>query len=305
MRGIQWMLATAAVVFLAGCSSDSSGGTGGGGGGGNDGESATFSTSFPVSDALGQALADATGLPGRTSSQTPASWARVGTSEATLLAPTSYASSASGQATQTELDADGDGTTETVDVFSTNGGTTFVAWEGTYTIPPEDPDDPEAQPTTVTACHLAWEEDATRFWIRRDARPEDIVAGEPTSCLAAGSYACRYGLEVQCSYCDELGCSTCSVDGLTASCAEPQPEPEPDAGADAGTDAGSGEDAGADTGEPGVGECDPACLTEFEVECCTGCDCGTFDCTPVCPEGTDWDCEQQCCFNFDVLRCEE
>ena len=289
MRGIQWTLALAAVVMLAACSSDSGAGGGGGGGGGIIG--ATFETPLPASEALGQALAGVAGLPGRTSSQTPYSWARVGALEAEILAPTSFTASASGQATQSSVDADGDGTPETVDVFATNGGVTFIAWEGTYTLPPVNPRDETEEPVTVTACHLAWEEDATRFWVRSE-------------CDGVGGFACRYGLEVQCAYCDDVACSNCTVEGQDATCPEPVAPPEPDAGADAGGGQGSG-DAGVDAGEPGLGECDPACLAEFDVECCTACGCGTFDCLPVCPSGTDWDCEQQCCFNFDVLRCEE
>lgn len=53
------------------------------------------------------------------------------------------------------------------------------------------------------------------------------------------------------------------------------------------------------------GQCAPACLAMSGAVCCTT--CGTcaaeVSCEPICPVGTGWDCERECCFDTTGFAC--
>lgn len=52
------------------------------------------------------------------------------------------------------------------------------------------------------------------------------------------------------------------------------------------------------------GQCEPSCLETPGAVCCQSCgSCGEVDCTPVCPDGTTWDCELMCCFDSTTTGC--
>ena len=60
-----------------------------------------------------------------------------------------------------------------------------------------------------------------------------------------------------------------------------------------------------DTTQPS-GQCDPTCMESSGAVCCTTCGCAPSDCRPTCGRsGYSWDCEVECCFNYDILECDE
>ena len=62
---------------------------------------------------------------------------------------------------------------------------------------------------------------------------------------------------------------------------------------------------GGEGGEGDWGKCDSECMSMFEDSiCCEGCGCmRSGACEPWCGEGYRWDCEWQCCFDYEALEC--
>jgi hypothetical protein len=258
---------------------------------------------LPSSVVAQESLSIANARPGRDSAQTPSTWSRVGGLQASFIAGTTVFDGQPGEETQLQpTDVNGDGLVDQeIRVFKTPGGSTFLAWEGATVVGEGD----EAV-QVPSACHLLWQEAGGRYYVR-------------SGCEASAGLACRIdSAPERCTYCTAAACVECDVTDGIVRCDEPTVPDVPDTGTpdsgtptpDSGTPVDAGGDAptidtgGTDSGGPvEAGECDPACLLEFETECCTGCGCTAFDCTPQCPSGTEWDCEQQCCFNFDVQEC--
>jgi hypothetical protein len=52
------------------------------------------------------------------------------------------------------------------------------------------------------------------------------------------------------------------------------------------------------------GPCDAGCMAQAGAVCCTGCGCmGAVQCMPQCELPLKWDCEMECCFDYDALKC--
>lgn len=68
----------------------------------------------------------------------------------------------------------------------------------------------------------------------------------------------------------------------------PEPEGEPEGGPDT------------------FGQCSESCLSASDQPCCLTCGgCAADACVPVCPSGTDWDCELSCCFDYEATTCAD
>ena len=214
---------------------------------------------------------------------------------------------AAGNVTNFEFDIDGDGAGENITVFFASGGPTYLAWE-------ED-----------GRCRLTFHWNNVGWYF-------DAACGED------GGLVCRYEGGIECTFCDAELCAPCTFedeeDPTGVTCEEiippePDPEPdvvvepdipepdvpEPDVGSDIGEDIGEDSepdvivepDTTPDVVEPDVGptgDCDPSCMAAPDAVCCTSCGCGSGDCTPVCNSPYVWDCEVQCCFDYDLLECE-
>jgi len=146
-------------------------------------------------------------------------------------------------------------------------------------------------------CYLAWEDDLTdEGW---------LVTGPCLSGEGADDtrdiVICSLSDDTQtCQLCDfgdlrdedDDVCAACTVSGLEARCSEPVAEPmeEPDAGNSNGV----------------ATACDSECMAQDGATCCTTCGCeGEVVCTPPCTDGLLWDCEFQCCFDYEVFECPE
>ncbi|MFT4704894.1 MAG: hypothetical protein ACI81R_002602 [Bradymonadia bacterium] len=284
----------AALVGLVGCSSDD--GAPAEGGSVNVDE-AFFVATLPEEVAASQTLAFAGSQQGRAAGVVPRDWGRVGGLQgAPFLIATSVNQNQSGQETQiTTTDVNGDGLNEEVVSVLVTADATYLAWEGA-TISAAGDDLVEA-----VLCHMLWEDSTGRYYARG-------------GCASDAGMACRLDGIPTCLYSTVQSNADCTITDGLAVCEEPVSVIIPDAVTDTGGDAGTsdtttGDDAGSDSGGGPVtfGECAPACLAENETdECCTDCSCGgSFVCIPVCPDGTEWDCESSCCFNFDVLECAD
>ena len=58
------------------------------------------------------------------------------------------------------------------------------------------------------------------------------------------------------------------------------------------------------------GECSASCMAQSGAQCCTTCGgCNEVEadlrCEPTCAEGFQWDCEVQCCFDYENTVCAE
>lgn len=50
--------------------------------------------------------------------------------------------------------------------------------------------------------------------------------------------------------------------------------------------------------------CEDACMSAAGAVCCTSCGCNAeVRCTPTCAAGTKWDCEMNCCFDYEAVKC--
>lgn len=68
----------------------------------------------------------------------------------------------------------------------------------------------------------------------------------------------------------------------------PEPEGEPEGGPDT------------------FGQCSDSCLSASDQPCCLTCGgCAADACVPICPSGTDWDCELSCCFDYETTTCAD
>lgn len=228
----------------------------------------------------------------RNASQSPAQLANLGIVPREATGALDLYQPVGGTTTTLPFDIDDDGTNEDITVFRISGGPALLAWQ-----------DGES-------CFLAYQDDDAAWYI-------DSV------CAVDSAVVCRYGEGAPtCQICDAENCAECVVDETNPRAVEcyeivaPEPdvtpdvEPadtgEPDAGDDTGTPDAS-DDVSSDTTEfdvgVGSGTCDPAC-TSSGAACCTTCGCAMDDCTPVCSEGFQWDCEVGCCFNYDTFECE-
>jgi len=55
---------------------------------------------------------------------------------------------------------------------------------------------------------------------------------------------------------------------------------------------------------PAESLCEQSCLSQPGAICCTTCGCGgSGSCTPVCNDPYVWDCELECCFDYEALTC--
>ena len=229
----------------------------------------------------------------RNASQSPAQLADLGRIPSAEAGPIDLYQVVGGTQTTMDFDIDDDGSPESLDIFRTNSGLALLAWR-----------DGES-------CHLAYDLDGDAWYF-------DGVCGVDSSVV------CRFGGEAACQLCDAENCAQCETDAADTraiSCfeiVEPEPEPQPDVGVDAtpdvdddadseDTDTTDAEtpdvefDVTEDTG-PTPGSCDPVCLSNGGT-CCLSCGCSADDCTPVCPDGFSWDCEQGCCFDFETFEC--
>jgi hypothetical protein len=204
-----------------------------------------------------------------------------------------------GGRTSFSFDADADGAAENVDVFEGLAGIVFVAWREAET------------------CHLVADAVSARWYFRG-------------TCGADGALVCRYVPTLTCELCDGNNCAACeaseTVPGRVRCSEIVAPAPDvvddttaPDAGEDVvdtgSPDGGEVEDTGGevpdvapdvapDTG-PTFGECSAECMSFPGAVCCTECGCspGSGVCEPVCPEGSYWDCEADCCLGEADLQC--
>lgn len=242
----------------------------------------------------------------RNSSNSPAGLGQLGVIPAEATPGINIYQVAAGNATTFDFDIDADGTAESVTVFFATGGPTYLGWE------------------EGGRCRLAFEWNGDGWYF-------------DSSCGEDGGLVCRYEAETTCTLCDAELCAPCTFDeddATKVACEEiipPEPEPEPDvaepdvAEPDVSepdviedvTQPDVGEDIAPDVSEPDVsepdvsepdvgptGDCDPSCMAAPGAVCCTGCGCGSGDCRPTCSGSYEWDCEVQCCFDYDLLECE-
>ena len=247
----------------------------------------------------------ASGIVGtRNGSDSPAAFAALGTIPRSVLGSLDLYQVAPGGRTTLSLDLNGVDVPEDLKVFLISNGPTLLAWE------------------TGNHCFLAYEAAGVQWYI-------------DTTCGTDGGLICSYGSAAECVFCDAENCSECEFDGTDServTCVEivePEPEPVPDVSVDAGEDVsedtgtvdedtgsvdiGVGDDAGSeDAGSPDVsvdagsasGACESACMSEPDAVCCTSCGCGAQDCLPQCASPFVWDCEVECCFNYETFECE-
>lgn len=255
------------------------------------------------------ATTETRGLAGRSSSQSAAQLGGLGTIAPEALVGADIYRARAGQSTNFEYDIDSDGDADSIDVFLVSSGPTYLAWsEG-------------------GRCRLAYS------W-------EDVGWYFDAECGQDGALVCRYeGGATACTLCDDRYCAECTADESDprlVACREivepaPEPEPEPEVGVDIGDDAGDDvvdqpdatpdappEDVIEDSPVEDVvidapptdtgsgGPCEASCMAAPGAVCCTTCGCAATDCLPACQRsGYTWDCEVQCCFNYDLLQCDE
>lgn len=231
----------------------------------------------------------------RNASQSPAQLANLGVVPREATGSLDLYQPVGGTTTTLAFDIDDDGANEDITVFRVSGGPALLAWR-----------DGES-------CFLAYQDEEAAWYI-------DSV------CAVDSAVVCRYtdGAPT-CQLCDAENCAECTVDATDVRAIEcyeivaPEPDVTPDVSSE-DTDVPDAPDAGDDTGAPDVetdtssdttefdvgvesGSCDPVC-TSSGAACCTTCGCAMDDCTPVCSDGFQWDCEVACCFNYDTFECE-
>lgn len=244
----------------------------------------------------------------RNSSNSPAGLGQIGVVPAEATPGVDIYQVAAGNATTFDFDIDADGAAESVQVFFASGGPTYLGWEENG------------------RCRLVFHWNNVGWYF-------DSACGED------GGLVCRYEAETTCTFCDAELCAPCEFDEddpNKVACEEiipPEPEPEPDVPdpepdivepdvgedvpepdvvEDTGTDVGEPDTVEPDVGEPDTvepdvgpsGECDPSCMAAPDAVCCTECGCAASDCRPTCASPYEWDCEVQCCFDYDLLQCE-
>lgn len=245
---------------------------------------------------------------GRDSSRSPAELAGIGVFPSEATPGVDIYTASQGEITALEFDIDSDGVAESLSVFLADAGVTYFGWE------------------TQGRCRLAFKLNSKGWYF-------DVPCGED------GGLVCVYEPGATCQLCDAELCAPCTFDDEEnpnfVSCEEiipPEPDPEPDVVVEPDipepdvpeTDVGEdvGEDGGPDVivepdtepdvivepdAEPDVGptgDCDPSCMASPDAVCCTSCGCGPSDCLPVCSGNYTWDCEVQCCFDYDLLQCD-
>lgn len=145
-------------------------------------------------------------------------------------------------------------------------------------------------------CHLAWEEAETEIgWLLiGPCEPENEEAGVVVCTVTDDSNTCNICYEDPPAGQDE-DCRACTVSDKEIRC-----QAESTGGGD--TDAGGTE---TDTGGGGDdGPCSAECMGQSGAVCCTTCGCqGEVRCEPVCEGVYVWDCEVQCCFDYDQGEC--
>jgi len=237
----------------------------------------------------------------RNVSQSPANLAGLGVIPADATPGVNLYQPSAGGATTLRYDIDSDGSDEDVQVFLASGGAAYLAWreEG--------------------HCRLTFRWNNIGWYF-------DAVCGED------GALVCRYESAVECVLCDADLCAPCAVDELDLSfvSCEEIVVPEPDVGLDTAPDIVPGldtspgedvpispdggsvlpdvpsEDTPADDTGTSPGGCEAECMSASEAICCTTCACAPDDCRPACERsGYTWDCEVQCCFNYDLLECDD
>lgn len=234
-----------------------------------------------------QAAAD--GEQGQNASRTPAEEANIGYVPSSATGGRDLNTWAVGTESWIQYDIDNDSALEDIWVFVVQyEDITFLAWE----------DD--------SLCHLAWSEAGTAWYIF------GVCGGEGEE----GAVVCSTNSETSDSSCNQCSDETCddpcTVDGADVTCEPEEPQPEPDPITDAGLDVAA--ETGVEvTEEPAdeptttnlePGDCIPSCMEQSMAVCCWACGCqGEIRCDPQCASPYEWDCEWQCCFNYDTFEC--
>ncbi len=264
-----------------------------------------LSATIPSVGALDGAFAQAAAVVGgRQGSQAPRVFGSIGALPDEAGVDLDLDATLTGRNAAIEADLNGAGEPQSIQAFIVAGNATFLAWQGGQ------------------GCRLAW-------------RRATVTGFVETPCGAPGGLYCSFvdgAANPVCTSCDDAYCAGCAVNGSSVSCLpieEPAPEPEPELDAGGTEDTGETPDTGGgddvdedpeDTGtpdvpvvdppdttapEPVIPECDPACLEENGGECCTECNCfGEGLCRPVCGGSYEWDCALECCYDYDLLRCD-
>lgn len=56
--------------------------------------------------------------------------------------------------------------------------------------------------------------------------------------------------------------------------------------------------------ETASSECEATCMAQSGAVCCTTCGCeAAVWCQPTCSSGYQWDCEVECCFDYELQQC--
>ena len=265
-----------------------------------------------------QAEAEAV-VAGAQGARSPAELAQLGTIPAEGTPNLDLYQASSGRRFPLEFDIDGDAVTDELSVFAADNGVYYFAWsEG-------------------DRCRLAFDQGSSAWYVDTACGDDGglvCVYGDEITCQICDAELCG-----PCSFEDEENPRVVTCEEIVPPEPEPDPEPdiivepdvpEPDVGdvVDDTVDDVTEPDVTEpdvtepdvtepdvtepdvtepDVGEPDVGpsgECDPSCMAAPGAVCCTTCGCGASDCRPVCNGGYEWDCEVQCCFDYDLLECE-
>lgn len=296
MSGKHLVLFAISLLALAGCSSDDAAG--------GSGSSQPITATGSIVDGASVASAAMTASESDTEDAViaPAAKARIGAVPRSASGNRDLSRELAGEEGTLEFDIDSDDELESLQIFIANiDNTVFMNWED---------DD---------LCHLTWSQPATS-WYAFSA----CGGGED------GTIVCQYGEAVACTQCFGDACSECQVRGDDIYCGDSaerlleqeraaEAADQPDVGViDTGDDDGGGESdggGGTDTVDlpdtpvevdaGGDNACDPSCLSETMGVCCTTCGCDAeVVCRPVCGSGYTWDCEIQCCFDYEAQTCD-
>ena len=289
-----------ACTLAAGCSSKD--GDDGDGNGNGDNNSTTVT---PTGRALPSTDVDSAAINAGAIEETddanvvPATKARIGSVPSSASGGHDLDRELAGELGSLEFDIDADGNLEFLGVFIADiDDTVYMYWE------------------KHSLCHLTFTDASATFY-----------AFSPCESVDGDTIICRYGSTTACQQCGPDSCEDCEGDDNNAiycgaaaeAYRQSQIEPEPDMSEPdlISEDVPHTEDVpptedipvSVDVPEQDIpqneGVCEDSCMSQSGAMCCTSCGCDTsVPCYPTCGSGFLWDCELECCFNYDGRCCE-